>query len=150
MEEIIELIKENDVWIVLIAVVLINPKPLTDTVSTCVSKISPAFAEAQKQRREREKLERLERRERETDAIVALKETLLAYRNELAENKEERQQLQRELIGVIKQYERKDQQVIEVLRDMCQALKEQTDRLDELTGLTVKALPDPETEERQE
>lgn len=111
-----------------------------------LSKAWPTFAEQRRLKLEREAAadERLAERQRlrleqvaaadeRVDTILALKDMLLAYRQELDDSKLERRQLQNRLYELIGLYQKRDAQIVEALRDISEVLRSQTRRLDEIT-----------------
>lgn len=124
--------REYGWWVVILMLAALNAGKIWLGIERGLAKVWPAFATTMQKRRE-ERLEKEQLRtevERERDTILALKEMLERYRKELDASTEERRSLQGQLIEVIGKYERHDAQVIEVLRDISEALREQGRRLD--------------------
>jgi hypothetical protein len=136
MEALLRLLDQYGIPLVLMGLVLINLKNIATFVRSVAERLLPSWAEKQalgaqaRQDKIEELSHRRNRRETERlDTILTLKDTLLAYREELdrvrAEYREElddakreRRDLQRALYDFIAKYERLAAQNIEVLRDL--------------------------------
>lgn len=136
MENLLNWLKEYNVWYVLLATILINIKAVVAFVKGVLERLIPSWQErraieekAQKEQKERdakliqaeterEKHEQTVREQERLDTILALKDILLSYREELDDAKRERRELQRTLYEFVGKYERLTAQVVEVLRDV--------------------------------
>lgn len=128
MEALATFLNDYGLATVLILMLLTNAGKVTDFTERLLSKAWPTFA-----RQQQAKLERLAAADERVDTILALKEMLLSYRQHLDDTNLERRQLQNRLYEVIEKYERRDAQIIEVLRDISTAIRSQTERLDRIT-----------------
>jgi chromosome segregation ATPase len=134
--ELLEWGKEYGWGLVLLAIAILNGKSIASFIRGIFERLTPSWAEkkALEEKRRQAELERLEheKRQREAeriDTILALKDVLIAqreeldrvrkeYREELDDAKRERRDLQRTLYDFIGKYERLAAQVTEVLRDL--------------------------------
>jgi hypothetical protein len=66
---------------------------------------------------------------------------LLAYKTEIDDTKSERRQLANRLYEIVESYEKRDAQVVEVLRDMSQLIRAQTTRLDQVCRFVEERIP---------
>lgn len=132
MTNFLEWVSTYDIWLVLLGLAALNAGKIWAVVERALCALWPSLAQTIQKRRETRAAQQQEctavRRERDT--VTALKEMLDSYRNELNRSTEERQILQRQLIEVIGKYERRDAEVIEVLRDISDLLREQSKRLE--------------------
>jgi len=116
-------------WTTLIALyILTNTGKIVTWLEGLLSKLWPTLAE---QRRLR--LEKIAATGERIDTILALKDMLLALRQELDDSKMERRQLQNRLFDLVAQWERRDAQITGVLQDISTAIRSQTDRLDRIS-----------------
>lgn len=136
MSDWLELWNKYGFWALLGVLVLTNAGKIAAATGKLVDRIWPTWAEARRLRREQE-------RERETrehkageaerlDTILALKDMLLAYRQSLDDAHLERRQLQNRLYDLVERYERHDARFIEVLRDVSEVVRAQTERINHL------------------
>lgn len=128
MEVLAAFLNDYGLATVLVLMLLTNAGKAADFTERLLSKAWPTFA-----RQQQAKLERLAAADERVDTILALKEMLLSYRQHLDDTNLERRQLQNRLYEVIEKYERRDAQIIEVLRDISTAIRSQTERLDRIT-----------------
>ena len=158
MEALLRLLDQYGLGLVLLGLVLFKLKNIATFAKSVVERLMPSWAEKQaleeQTRRDRQaretrqmqaEIEELEhqRVKRETerlDTILTLKDTLLAYREELDrvrseyreeldDAKRERRDLQRALYDFIAKYERLAAQNIEVMRDLSDLVRTVLDRL---------------------
>ena len=131
---------------VLLLLLASHAKGILAFAERLLSKAWPTFAEQQRLKLERRaaaderlaefkrlELEKVAAAEQRIDTILALKDMLLAYRQELDDSKLERRQLQNRLYELISLYQKRDAQMVEALRDISEVLRSQTRRLDEIT-----------------
>lgn len=121
---------------VLVLMALSNAGKIAAWGERVVGKAWPSYAESrrleQERIREHDEQARAEANRERMDTIVALKDMLVAYRQSLDDANLERRQLQNRLYELVEQYERHDARFIEVLRDISNAIRAQTERLDRL------------------
>lgn len=147
MEALLRLLDQYGLGLVLLGLILFNLKNIAVFVKGVIERLMPSWAEkhALEAQSRQAKIEELEhqRGKRETerlDTILTLKDTLLAYREELdrvrAEYREElddakreRRDLQRALYDFIAKYERLAAQNIEVMRDLSDLVRTVLDKL---------------------
>ena len=133
---------------VLLVLLASHAKSILAFAERMLSKAWPTFAEQRqlKQKRlaaaderlaeqQRLRLEQVAAADERVDTILALKDMLLAYRQELDDSKLERRQLQNRLYELIGLYQKRDAQMVEALRDVSEVLRSQTRRLDEITTM---------------
>lgn len=131
---------------VLALMLLSHIKNIIAFAERLLSKVWPTFAEQRRLKltrltaadertaeQQRLKLEKVAAAAREIDTILTLKDMILAYRQELDDSKMERRQLQGRLYDLVALYHKRDAQIVEVLRDISDALRSQTRRTDEIT-----------------
>lgn len=110
-------------------ILIMNLDKVGRAAERVLGKVLPSFFEGRKLRLEaqRENLvyEREERERERIDTIMALKETLIATRDSLAEERRERRQMQGEMTGLVVRYERHDAAFVEAIRDVSGILREQ-------------------------
>jgi hypothetical protein len=148
-------------WLAVLFVFLVgNAGRIGRWLERVIGKVLPTWAEGrrlkaereQAREREREAWEREREREREAwqrereawereqqerarlDVVVALKETLIANRDAMDAANRERQALQERLILLVERAERRDAQLVEALRDVSEAIRGQSARIDRLEG----------------
>ena len=126
-------------WLAFLAVYLLgNAGKIVEVVERIFAHLWPTWAaerQAALEREQRREEQRIaDEQKRYVDTVMALKDMLLAYRNELDDSKLERRQLQNKLYEMVERGERVQSQVIEVLRDMSETLRAQTLRIDRLTA----------------
>jgi hypothetical protein len=139
------LIAKHGIWVVILVIGLgifiFRFDKLWAGLAAMVGKISPVWAERRRldieqikarvtAEREQVQHEQATQKERELDTILVLKDMLLAYKTEIDDTKLERRQLANRLYEIVESYERRDAQVVEVLRDMSGLIRAQTARLD--------------------
>lgn len=131
---------------VLVLLLLTNIGKIATFAERLLSKAWPTFAEHRRLRLERaiaadkrvaeqqrSEVEKTAAAEERIDTILALKDMLLSYRQALDGTNLERRQLQNRLFELVEQYEHRDAQIIEVLKDISTAIRSQTERLDRIT-----------------
>jgi hypothetical protein len=135
MDEILAFGREYGWLALLTAWLLLNVNRILPTVERVIGKVWPTFDEARRlaalRAEERNNQVRVERDR--VDTVLALKDMLLAYRQSLDDMNLERRQLQNRLYDLVERYERHDAQFIEALRDISDAIRAQTERLDRLS-----------------
>lgn len=142
MNELAALWEQYGTMAVVVIVVLANAGKIAGWVEGMVGRVLPTWAEARQKanRLQAEQRERIESREvqERLDTVLALKDMLLEYRNELDDNKHERRQLQNRLYELVERYERHSASSIEVMRDMSSVLRDQGDAIRGLASRVEK------------
>lgn len=103
---------------VLLLLVLSNAKNIAAFAERMLSKVWPTFAENQRQ-----KLERATVADERVDTILALKDMLCIVRESLRDERVERRLDKERLYKIIERHEKRDAQIVEVLRDVSEVMR---------------------------
>lgn len=132
-------------WIVALVIILFNVDKIGAAFERLLVRFIPSYELRAKHRQEdRQHRLEIEQRERDSqeqervDTILVFKDLLLEYRKRLDDNELALRQARNELLEIVAKYERRDAQVIEALRDISEALRAQTERIDRLTAQMEK------------
>jgi len=114
-------------------IVLIKLDTIMANLQKFLDRIAPKWAEKRRWQREKEEQSRTAKEKERIDTIMALKDMLLAYRNELDDAKAERRRLQTQMYEMVQTYERHDTQIVTALQSINMLLQAQCTRLDTIS-----------------
>lgn len=123
-----------------IVIVALNLDKIGVFVDKLISRFVPSYESRAKERAHRREMEErhLSQVEQErVDTVLLFKDMMLEYRKRLddleLENRRVRQEHESRMIELIRGYERMQAQVVEVMRDLTEINRAQTDRLDRIS-----------------